>query len=59
MVLSIVAFLFLSFISVVLLFTMVYNIIMFSDLEMDYINPIDVCKKINIVLVSIYFLTVP
>lgn len=30
-----------------LLFTMVFYIIMFSDLECDYINPIDLCNKIN------------
>ncbi|KAI0343747.1 cornichon [Trametopsis cervina] len=31
----------------VLLFTMVFFIIMFSDLECDYINPIDLCNKLN------------
>jgi len=31
-----------------LLFTMVFFIIMFSDLECDYINPIDLCNKLNI-----------
>lgn len=30
-----------------LMFTMVYYIIMFSDLECDYINPIDLCSKLN------------
>ncbi|TIB71143.1 cornichon [Wallemia mellicola] len=32
-----------------LLFTMVFflQIIMFSDLECDYINPIDLCNKLN------------
>jgi len=30
-----------------LLFTMVFYIIMFSDLECDYINPIDLCQKLN------------
>ncbi|KAL7277864.1 hypothetical protein ACG7TL_008810 [Trametes sanguinea] len=30
-----------------LLFTMVFFIIMFSDLECDYINPIDLCNKLN------------
>ncbi|CAO1633303.1 unnamed protein product [Sympodiomycopsis kandeliae] len=30
-----------------LLFTMVFYIIMFSDLECDYINPIDLCNKLN------------
>ncbi|KIS68884.1 putative COPII component [Mycosarcoma maydis] len=33
--------------SAVLLFTMVFFIIMFSDLECDYINPIDLCNKLN------------
>ncbi|KAJ3051654.1 hypothetical protein HK097_007331 [Rhizophlyctis rosea] len=31
----------------VLLFAMVFFIIMFSDLECDYINPIDLCNKLN------------
>ncbi|KAI9337685.1 putative ER to Golgi transport-related protein [Zopfochytrium polystomum] len=31
----------------ILLFTMVFFIIMFSDLECDYINPIDLCNKLN------------
>ena len=30
-----------------LLFIMVFFIIMFSDLECDYINPIDLCNKLN------------
>ncbi|KAL9712008.1 hypothetical protein Ac2012v2_005084 [Leucoagaricus gongylophorus] len=30
-----------------LLFCMVFFIIMFSDLECDYINPIDLCNKLN------------
>ncbi|KAF8806516.1 cornichon [Phlegmacium glaucopus] len=30
-----------------LLFGMVFVIIMFSDLESDYINPIDFCNKLN------------
>eukprot|EP00123_Amoebidium_parasiticum_P019284 comp24436_c0_seq1/m.46703 comp24436_c0_seq1/g.46703 ORF comp24436_c0_seq1/g.46703 comp24436_c0_seq1/m.46703 type:complete len:135 (-) comp24436_c0_seq1:418-822(-) len=33
--------------SALLLFMMVYFIIMFSDLEVDYINPIDLCQKLN------------
>ncbi|RKO99386.1 hypothetical protein CXG81DRAFT_30219 [Caulochytrium protostelioides] len=33
--------------SAVLLFAMVFFIIMFSDLECDYINPIDLCNKLN------------
>ncbi|KAL7413583.1 cornichon [Mrakia frigida] len=31
----------------VLLFTAVFFIIMFSDLECDYVNPIDLCNKLN------------
>ncbi|PWN26600.1 hypothetical protein BDZ90DRAFT_233206 [Jaminaea rosea] len=34
-------------IAAALLFTMVFYIIMFSDLECDYINPIDLCNKLN------------
>ncbi|KIJ25484.1 hypothetical protein M422DRAFT_76434 [Sphaerobolus stellatus SS14] len=40
-------FLFALLISAVLLFVMVFFIIMFSDLECDYINPIDLCNKLN------------
>lgn len=40
-------FLFAVLLSAVLLFTMVFYIIMFSDLECDYINPIDLCNKLN------------
>jgi hypothetical protein len=38
----------------VLLFFMVYFIIMFSDLEVDYINPIDLCNKLNMVCICDY-----
>jgi len=31
-----------------LLFAMVFYIIMFSDLECDYINPIDLCQRLNV-----------
>lgn len=31
----------------VLLFVMVFYVIMYSDLESDYINPIDLCTKLN------------
>lgn len=31
----------------ILLFTAVFYIIMFSDLECDYLNPIDLCNKLN------------
>ncbi|KAI3649839.1 hypothetical protein MP228_005471 [Amoeboaphelidium protococcarum] len=40
-------FLFAVFMAAVLLFIMVFFIIMFSDLECDFINPIDLCKKLN------------
>ncbi|KAI8926753.1 cornichon [Entophlyctis helioformis] len=40
-------FLFALVMSAVLLFGMVFFIIMFSDLESDYINPIDLCNKLN------------
>ncbi|MBW0488415.1 hypothetical protein O181_028130 [Austropuccinia psidii MF-1] len=34
-------------VTAVLLFTAVFYIIMFSDLECDYMNPIDLCNKLN------------
>ncbi|TEB30313.1 ER-derived vesicles protein ERV14 [Coprinellus micaceus] len=40
-------FLFTVLASAGLLFCMVFFIIMFSDLECDYINPIDLCNKLN------------
>ncbi|KAF9456938.1 cornichon [Collybia nuda] len=40
-------FLFAVLMSAGLLFSMVFFIIMFSDLESDYINPIDLCNKLN------------
>jgi len=40
-------FLFAVIMAAVLLFTMVFFTIMFSDLECDYINPIDLCNKLN------------
>ncbi|KAH8996288.1 cornichon [Lactarius akahatsu] len=40
-------FLFAVLMAAGLLFTMVFFIIMFSDLECDYINPIDLCNKLN------------
>jgi len=40
-------FLFAVLMAAALLFTMVFFIIMFSDLECDYINPIDLCNKLN------------
>ncbi|KAF9012478.1 cornichon [Cyathus striatus] len=40
-------FLFAVLWSAVLLFGMVFFVIMFSDLESDYINPIDLCNKLN------------
>eukprot|EP00127_Corallochytrium_limacisporum_P006136 Clim_evm3s219 gene=Clim_evmTU3s219 len=46
----------------VLLFGMVFFIIMLSDLECDYINPIDCCNKLNQFVIPEYalhgFLTV-
>ncbi|KAI9218703.1 cornichon protein-domain-containing protein [Blastocladiella britannica] len=42
-----VLFLFAVVMSALLLFAMVFFIIMFSDLECDYINPIDLCNKLN------------
>ncbi|CEG77998.1 Putative ER-derived vesicles protein ERV14 [Rhizopus microsporus] len=32
---------------VILLFLTIFFVIMFSDLECDYINPIDCCNKLN------------
>jgi len=40
-------FLFAVIMSAALLFTAVFFIIMFSDLECDYLNPIDLCNKLN------------
>ncbi|EEB94173.1 hypothetical protein MPER_07057, partial [Moniliophthora perniciosa FA553] len=40
-------FLFAVLMAAALLFCMVFFIIMFSDLECDYINPIDLCNKLN------------
>ncbi|KAL1919533.1 uncharacterized protein VTP21DRAFT_2226 [Calcarisporiella thermophila] len=40
-------FLFGVIMAAVLLFVMVFFIIMFSDLECDFINPIDLCNKLN------------
>ncbi|GAA5873514.1 hypothetical protein JCM3774_000036 [Rhodotorula dairenensis] len=40
-------FLFAVILSAALLFTSVFFIIMFSDLECDYLNPIDLCNKLN------------
>ncbi|KAF9565574.1 cornichon [Agrocybe pediades] len=40
-------FLFAVLYSAALLFGMVFFIIMYSDLESDYINPIDFCNKLN------------
>ena len=45
-------------ISAVLLFTMVYYVISFSDLESDYVNPIELCSKLNAVPI-IYCLPSP
>ncbi|CAH7686585.1 cornichon [Phakopsora pachyrhizi] len=40
-------FLFAVVMAAILLFTAVFYIIMFSDLECDYLNPIDLCNKLN------------
>lgn len=40
-------FLFSVLMAAALLFTSVFFIIMFSDLECDYMNPIDLCNKLN------------
>lgn len=40
-------FLFALVADALLLFAMVFYIILFSDLECDYINPIDLCNKLN------------
>lgn len=40
-------FLFSILLTAVLLFVMVFYVIMYSDLESDYINPIDLCTKLN------------
>jgi protein cornichon len=45
-----VIFLFALIIAAILLFAMVFFIIMFSDLESDYINPIDLCNRLNQVI---------
>ncbi|RUP43223.1 cornichon [Jimgerdemannia flammicorona] len=45
-------FLFGVIMAALLLFMMVFFVIMFSDLECDYINPIDLCNKLNQVRVS-------
>jgi len=47
-------FLFAAILSALLLFIMVYFIIMFSDLECDFINPIDLCSRLNIFVLPNY-----
>jgi len=42
-----IAYLLAAVVSVALLFTMVYYLIMFSDLEMDYVNPVELCRRLN------------
>ena len=44
-------FLFAILLNAVNLFTQVFFTIMYSDLECDYINPIDLCNKLNIYFV--------
>jgi hypothetical protein len=50
---DIVTFLFALIIDAILLFAMVFFMIMFSDLESDYINPIDLCNRLNLVSIHI------
>jgi hypothetical protein len=50
-----ILFLFAVIIAAILLFGMVFYIIMFSDLECDYINPIDLCNKLNQFVLPEYF----
>jgi len=47
MALEVWLFLFSVLASAGFLFTTVFFLIMFSDLETDYINPIDLCNKLN------------
>ncbi|KAI9228556.1 MAG: cornichon [Piptocephalis tieghemiana] len=49
-----VLFLLAVLIAAALLFGMVFYIIMFSDLECDYINPIDLCNKLNAFILPEY-----
>ncbi|KAI8915870.1 cornichon [Gorgonomyces haynaldii] len=42
-----ILFLFSLIADALLLFAMVFYIILFSDLECDYINPIDLCNRLN------------
>ncbi|KJE91474.1 hypothetical protein CAOG_02604 [Capsaspora owczarzaki ATCC 30864] len=41
-------YIFAVIVSAALLFLMVYFIIMFSDLQCDYINPVDLCNSLNV-----------
>jgi protein cornichon len=43
-------------ISVVLLFAMLFFIISYSDLESDYVNPIDLCSRLNSFVIPEYAL---
>lgn len=45
--LSVLVFALGMIISAVLLFTMVFYVISFTDLESDYVNPIELCSKLN------------
>ncbi|KAF8161249.1 cornichon [Crassisporium funariophilum] len=47
-------FLFTVLYSAGLLFGMIFVVIMFSDLESDYINPIDFCNKLNSFVIPEY-----
>ncbi|PRT53752.1 ER-derived vesicles protein ERV14 [Wickerhamiella sorbophila] len=44
-------YLFVVLVNAVNLFMQVFFTIMYSDLEVDYINPIDLCNKLNVYLI--------
>ncbi|KAI9010365.1 cornichon [Phycomyces nitens] len=44
---QVLLFVFASVFSITMLFLSIFYTIMFSDLECDYINPIDLCRKLN------------
>ncbi|THH30873.1 hypothetical protein EUX98_g3333 [Antrodiella citrinella] len=40
-------FLFAVFVVAALLFISIFHVIMYSDLESDYVNPVEMCSKLN------------
>ncbi|RKP19219.1 putative ER to Golgi transport-related protein [Rozella allomycis CSF55] len=44
---EVITFLIALLLVTVLLFAMIFFVIMYSDLECDYMNPIDLCNKLN------------